>query len=424
MNRMTLVLAAASIVGCSRSKEEAPPATKTTAPAAVMADAAAAVPAVSWYRVEVIADAATSIPFFIGVDAKAGRATINNGDENLDAVLVSREPIKVRVPVLGGEVTLAPDKGGAFRGEWTAKSIIKEPFRVEATRVDAPSPRARFVGDEAPAGSIAGEWKIELKDFGNGRAIFEQDAAGNVSGSVIPPEVGDSRYLSGRVIGNRFLVSTFDGMHAYLFEGTIEEEGKRLSGRWVAAGLGEWQMTATRGAMPSALGLVTARMKKGQTRLSIPALAKPPFKGEPVIVDFFGTWCSACLDAMPELVSLEKKYRDRGLKILMIALEPGDDETDGRRRIEELRTKYGITWDIDARFSEDLLADIPRELDNALGFPLTIFVRRDGTVAGIHSAFISPAAGSANTELRERFDALTKEIVESPPPKAGKTGKK
>jgi len=375
-------------------------------------------PAVSWYRVEVIADVASSVPFFLGVDQKADRAVIDNGEEQLEALLLSRDPVRVRVAVLGGEVTLVPEgTTGNFKGEWTAKTLIKEPFRVEAKRVDAPSPQLRFPGDAPPDASIDGGWRIEMKDFGTGRAVFKQDAAGNLSGSMIPPDVGDTRYLSGRVIGDRFSMSTFDGMHAHLLEGTIEDGGKKLRGRWVAAGFGEWAFTGTRAEGPSTLSLVTARMKKGKTRITVPALEQPPYKGQPVVIDFFGTWCSVCMDLMPKLVELEKRYGGQGLKVLMIALEPAGDEAEGKRRIEELRTKYGIKWDIDVRFSEDLLADIPPEIDNALGFPLTIFVRRDGTVAAIQSAYISAAAQPEHRAIEQRFDALAKEIVESKPPK-------
>ncbi|MBA3397300.1 MAG: TlpA family protein disulfide reductase [Deltaproteobacteria bacterium] len=414
------VLAVAGLA-CSRSEKEKekekPPATTTATPPKV--ETPTGPPPLSWYRVEVIADVASSVPFFLGVDPKADRAVIDNGEEEqLEALLLSRDPVRVRVAVLGGEVTLVPDgTTGKFKGEWTAKTLIKEPFRVEASRVDAPSPQLRFPGDAPPTSSLDGGWRIEIKDFGTGRAMFKQDAAGNLSGSVLPPDVGDTRYLSGRVIGDRFSLSTFDGMHAHLLDGTIEDGGKQLRGRWIAAGFGEWTFTATRAEGPKAISLVTARMKKGKKRVTVPALTQPPYVGQPVVVEFFGTWCSACMDLMPKLIALEKQYRDQGLKVLMIALEPAGDEAEGMRRIEELRTKYGIKWDIDVRFAEDLLADIPPEIDNALGFPLTIFVRRDGTVAGVQSAYISAAAQAENSAVDARFDALAKEIVESPPPK-------
>ncbi len=411
-----VVMLAVFGLACSSSKKEEPP---TAAPPVVSkVEKPADLPAVIWYRVDVIADVASSVPFFLGIDQKADRAVIDNGQEQLEALLLSRDPLRVRVAVLGGEVTLTPDgTTGAFKGEWTAKTLIKEPFRVEAKRVEAPSPKLRFPGDAPPTASVDGDWRIEMKDFGAGRATFKQDAAGNLSGSLIPPDVGDTRYLSGRVIGDRFSMSTFDGMHAHLLEGTIEDGGKQLRGRWVAAGFGEWTFTGTRTEAPTALSLVTARMKKGKTRITVPALNQPPYKGQPVVVEFFGTWCSACMDLMPKLIALEKQYRDQGLKVLMIALEPAGDEAEGKRRIEEVRTKYGIKWDIDVRFSEDLLADIPPEIDNALGFPLTIFVRRDGTVAAVQSAYVSAAAQAENRAVDARFDVLAKEIVESPPPK-------
>jgi len=232
---------------------------------------------------------------------------------------------------------------------------------------------------------------------------------------VIPPEIGDFRHLTGRVTGTRAQLSVFDGIHGSFLEMTARDHGNRLEGRWLFAGIGAFPFTATREEAPATHLAVTAHLAPGKTRITLPALDRPPYRGNPVIVDYFGSWCPVCIDLMPELVRLRREHAAAGLQILSIALEPEGDEAATRRRLDELRAAFGVTWPFDIRFGDDFSAQLPRELVDATGFPVTIFVRRDGTVAAVHTGFVSPAASSEHAAVVQRFDELAAEIVASPP---------
>ncbi len=74
--------------------------------------------------------------------------------------------------------------------------------------------------------------------------------------------------------------------------------------------------------------------------LATPVMAAPPVppldaagfrqvlehqKGQVVLVNFWATWCQACLKEIPALLELQQQYRDKGFTLIAVSLdEPGD----------------------------------------------------------------------------------------------------
>ncbi|MCP4447400.1 MAG: TlpA family protein disulfide reductase [Myxococcales bacterium] len=129
-------------------------------------------------------------------------------------------------------------------------------------------------------------------------------------------------------------------------------------------------------------------------------------------MDFYGTWCPACIDLMPVLVDLYARYRGQGLEILSIAFEPLDDPKLVAKQVERLKKSYGIAWKSSIR-DVDQRSTILKDLENAEGFPITLFVDRNGMVRGMHSGFVSAAIGDDHKKLLEKFETLTKQILET-----------
>jgi thiol-disulfide isomerase/thioredoxin len=73
-----------------------------------------------------------------------------------------------------------------------------------------------------------------------------------------------------------------------------------------------------------------------------------------VILDFWATWCPPCRVSIPELVTLQEKYRVKGLVILGIAL---DDKTYAdSEHLRAFKKRFKINYTI-LRYNEKVLRD-------------------------------------------------------------------
>lgn len=99
------------------------------------------------------------------------------------------------------------------------------------------------------------------------------------------------------------------------------------------------------------------------------------FDGQPLLVNFWATWCAPCVREMPLLDDYAAAHSDR-LAVIGIAIdEPGQV----RGFIEELGIDYPILVG-----TSDVMAT-QRRFGNAAGMlPFTVLVGADGTIAWQH----------------------------------------
>jgi thiol-disulfide isomerase/thioredoxin len=97
------------------------------------------------------------------------------------------------------------------------------------------------------------------------------------------------------------------------------------------------------------------------------------WNGQPLLINFWATWCVPCRKEMPALMELHEKYSDQGFVVIGIA---ADEQEKVAKFIEETRVSYPIL------FGEmTSIFDLSENYGNSIGvLPHTAFVDRDGVV--------------------------------------------
>lgn len=143
-----------------------------------------------------------------------------------------------------------------------------------------------------------------------------------------------------------------------------------------------------RGKVAPAFTLVTLDGKK---------VSLSDYKGRPVLVNFWATWCGPCKVEMPWFEEFRKQYAAQGFEILGLA----DDVDAGKDAIAKVAQKTGVTYPI-------LLTD--GKIQKAYGgpdgmdyLPMSFYVDKNGVI-------VEETAGLGS---KDEIEAHIKKIVAS-----------
>ena len=91
------------------------------------------------------------------------------------------------------------------------------------------------------------------------------------------------------------------------------------------------------------------------------------YRGEVVLLNFWGTWCPPCRAEMPALQRAWEEYKDRGVVFLGAAIY--DEKAD----VEKFAEAFGITYPLGIDIMGDLTVDY-----KVTQFPTTFLIDREG----------------------------------------------
>jgi thiol-disulfide isomerase/thioredoxin len=91
------------------------------------------------------------------------------------------------------------------------------------------------------------------------------------------------------------------------------------------------------------------------------------FKGKPVLLDFWATWCPPCRASIPGIEKLYKKYSGKGLVVLSISLDQGEWDS-----VKSFSTEQGITYPV-LKGTEDVASQF-----QVRTIPMLVIINKQG----------------------------------------------
>ena len=125
------------------------------------------------------------------------------------------------------------------------------------------------------------------------------------------------------------------------------------------------------------------------------SIALADYEGQVLLVNLWATWCIPCRTETPYLQTMFEAYRDQGLRIVGVSVDPTGAVAEVEDFIDEMGVTYDILLDPEGR-SETVF--------RARGLPNSILVERDGTVL---FSWLGPIAEGDPTFLAGLEQALS-----------------
>jgi thiol-disulfide isomerase/thioredoxin len=102
-------------------------------------------------------------------------------------------------------------------------------------------------------------------------------------------------------------------------------------------------------------------------------------KGHVVLVNFWATWCVPCREEFPDLVRLEKAYRDRGLRVLGVSADLAKDLPKIEKFLAAARPDFPNYCKKSGGDDQDFIESVDPNWGGEL--PFTVLYAKDGKKA-------------------------------------------
>jgi len=268
-----------------------------------------------------------------------------------------------------------------------------------------------------PVMDISGTWetKFEIERDEPFAAIGEFKQDGNHLTGTFRTETGDYRYLEGTIQDNKIYLSTFDGTHAFLFEGKIMPDstliGSFRSGNHYRC---LWEAKRNPNAtLKSEYDLTYLKPGFDKIAFEFPntkgekiSLNDAQFKGKGKIIQILGTWCPNCADETKFLSDYFNKNPNENIEVIGLAYERQKEFTLAAKAVEKLKKRFDVPYDILVAGSSDKdeAAKTLPMLNAIISFPTMIFIDKNDKVVKIHTGFAGPAT-SQYEDFKKNFEA-------------------
>jgi thiol-disulfide isomerase/thioredoxin len=362
------------------------------------------------------------IPFRFEIAGQGAglRGSFFNGDEKVTSTTGAFENGTLTLSFDEyGSTLIATLTDGRLEGEYN-RGTRGAPYRFHAKRF------APVVVGDANIPSIAGLWNIQVGKSSKGEAAWQlivRQSGAEVSAAILRVD-GDTGALTGAYRNGTFVLSHFSGARPALLVLTPNSDGTLA----VVQGRDE-PLTALRAEQARAQGLpepsdpsrfTSVKDPSEPLRFSFPDLSgrivsntDDRFRGKVVIVNIGGSWCPNCHDEAPFLAELYRKYRGRGLEIVLLSFEEAE-QMKNPARVRAFIKKYGIEYTVLVPGEPRELADKMPQGVNLNSFPTSFILGRDGRVRSVHAGFPGAASGDFHRQATAEITATIERLLGEP----------
>jgi thiol-disulfide isomerase/thioredoxin len=111
---------------------------------------------------------------------------------------------------------------------------------------------------------------------------------------------------------------------------------------------------------------------------------------QPVVINFWGTWCPPCRREIPDLVRVYQEYKNKGVEIISFAFR------DTPQQVKTFASQHNMNWVLLMQPDQQMLVDY----QFSGGVPTTIFLDAKGNEVG---RFVGPRDYQT---LKQAFESI------------------
>ncbi len=114
------------------------------------------------------------------------------------------------------------------------------------------------------------------------------------------------------------------------------------------------------------------------------------YRGKIVLLEFWASWCPPCKATIPELISMQNKYRDKGFEVIGISL---DYEDNPPSKVSKFSEEHGINYKV-------LIGDdAVQKLYHVSSIPQAFLIDRNGRIVQSYSGYVEKMESLIGDEI-------------------------